>query len=251
MSKFSCLLIGSPGVGKTTAASTAPSPVLFIDVDNKLHKMQNVQDKLKRGDVIQWAVDEPLMEISLTRLASAPIKPGATIATPRPKGYSKIAEMIDKLVENDCMIEHEGKKVRVATVVLDSYTSLNEHLKRLLTSVNQTTTMTLSLHGTALTNFEILNNTLLRLNANVIFICHEKPSKDELTGTITYSPQIEGQMSHKIGKDFEEVYYIEKTVQGGKAKYEMLTIGSSMKPCRTSRELPAKVEPNFAKIYGA
>jgi hypothetical protein len=224
---------------------TAPKPILVLDCDNKLHRMINAEDKIKSGEVIQWAVDEPLASISLSKLANFDPTPASKISVPRPKGYIQLAEMIDKLVESKCIVD--GKKI--ATVVLDSYTSMNEHLKRLLMAANGTSTMTMPLYGTALTNFETINNTLLRLPANVIFIAHEQVDKDELTGKITYRPLIDGSMKEKIGKDFEEVYYIEKTVTGDKVKYEALTVGNSMKSCRTSRTMGAKVECDFSKIY--
>lgn len=243
---FSCLLIGPPGCGKTTMATTAPKPTLFLDCDNKLHKMVNTEELIKRGEVIQWAINEPLTSVTLSRMASFDPGPAVKVSIPRPKGYIQLAEMIDKLVESGCMVD--GKKM--ATIVLDSYTSMNEHLKRLLMAANGTTTMTMPLYGTALTNFETLNNTLLRLPANVIFIAHEQVEKDELTGKISYRPLIDGSMKEKIGKDFEEVYYLEKTVIGDTVRFEALTLGNSMKACRTSRVINAKVEPNFSKIYG-
>ena len=228
---FSVLLVGDAGTGKTTVSATAPAPVLFIDVDNKLHKMDNMQAKLASGQVIQWAVSEPLSGVTLTRLATTDPTPGKKTTFPRATGYLKIAEMIDKLVATQCVVD--GKKIE--TVVLDSYTTMDEHLRRLLTSVNQSNTMSLPLYGALLSNFEEVNNTLLRLPANIIMICHNKVEKDELTGKITYAPLINGQMSGKIGKDFEEVYAMEKVVTAGVAKYQMLTVGDGMRACRTSR----------------
>ena len=249
MRKFSCLLIGPPGSGKTTAASTAPGPVLFLDVDDKLDKMVNLESKLKSGQIIQWAIKDPISTMSMTRMAREATSPQAKVTQTRPKGYEHLGIMIDALVDSKCVISHNGKQIQVGTVVLDSYTSTQEHLKRLLMAANSTVTISQPLWGTVLTNFENLNNTLLRLPANIIIICHEKPTKDELTGKIIYSPLIEGSMRSKIGKDFEEVYFLEKRVQGGTVKYEMLTVGSSMKACRTSRLLPPVVEPDFSKIY--
>jgi len=247
---FSCLLIGPPGSGKTTAASTAPGPVLFLDVDNKLHKMHNISGKLEKGDIIQWAIDDPLSELTLVRLAGLDPKPGSRVTMAKPKGYMRLAEMIQTLVDNDCTIEREGKKIKIKTVVLDSYTSMNEHLKRLLMAANSTSTMTLPLYGVALTNYETVNNTLLRLKCNVIFICHERADKDELTGRISYLPLIDGQMKDKIGVGFEEVYWLRKTVRGDKVTYEMLTVGDSMRSCRTSRDIPMIVPSDFSKLYG-
>lgn len=249
MSTFSCLLIGDWGSGKTTVASTAPGPVLYLDTDNKLHKMQNLRDKLKSGAIIQWAIQEPLSTLGLRRLATTEMKPGSKLTVKRPLGYMHLVEMIEKLVESKCVIEHNGKKVKVGTVVLDSYTTMDEHIRRLLMAVNGTATMTLPLYGALLSNYEEVNNTLLRLPANVIFICHIKTTKDELTGKITYGPLVNGQMAGKIGKDFEEVYYMQKTIKGDKVTYEMNTVGDSMRSCRTSRNLPKLVPTDFSKIY--
>lgn len=87
MKYFSCLLIGPPGSGKTKAASTAPGPVLFLDIDNKLHRMQNISDKLKSGQVIQWPIDDPLSAMTLSKLAGINPKPGASVTQVQPKGY--------------------------------------------------------------------------------------------------------------------------------------------------------------------
>ena len=249
MNYFSCLLIGDWGSGKTTAASTAPGPVLYLDTDNKLHKMVNLKSKMDSGQLIQWALEVPLSTMGLRRLATTDMKPGTKLAVQRPLGYMNLVGMIEKLVDDKCIIEHKGEKVKVETVVLDSYTTMDEHIRRLLMAVNGTATMTLPLYGALLSNFEEINNTILRLPANVIFICHIKVDKDDLTGKISLGPLINGAMSGKIGKDFEEVYYMQKTITGDKVKYEMNTIGDSMKDCRTSRVLPKLVEADFGKIY--
>ena len=243
---FSCVLVGEWGSGKSTAAATAPGPVLYIDVDNKLHRMENLRPMLDKGDLIQWPITEPLGSISLRDRALMNPKPGQKVVVPRPKGYLQIADMVERLARDKCTVD--GRKI--GTVVLDSYTSMDEQLRRLLMAVNSTNTMTQPLYGCLLVNFEELNNTMLRLPANIIFICHKKVIKDDLTGKISYQPLINGQMSGKIGKDFEEVYEMVKNVQGSKVSYEMNTIGSNMIACRTSRNLKARVEPNFKVIYG-
>ena len=248
-SYFSCLLIGDWGSGKTTAASTAPGPVLFLDTDNKLHKMVNLKPAVESDKLIQWALEVPLSTLGLRRLATTDMKPGTKLAVQRPLGYMNLVTMIEELVTSKCIITHQGKKIKIETVVLDSYTTMDEHIRRLLMAVNGTTTMTLPLYGALLSNFEEINNTLLRLPSNVIFICHEKADKDELTGKITFKPMISGGMAFKIGKDFEEVYYMQKTIKGDKAIYEMNTVGDSMRSCRTSRVLSKMVEANFSKIY--
>ena len=243
---FNCLLVGDWGSGKTTAASTAPKPVLYLDVDNKLHKMENLRPKLESGDLIQWPITESLSKAGLRERALLNPKPGQKLVQQRPMGYLQLADMIDKLRDSKCIVD--GRKI--GTVVLDSYTSTDEHIRRLLMATNNTNTMTRPLYGVLLVNFEDINDNLLKaLPCNIIIICHKKVIKDDLSGKITYEPLINGQMSGKIGKDFEEVYAMEKKVLGDKATYEMNTIGSDMLACRTSRNLPARVEADFSKIY--
>lgn len=246
MSNFSTLLVGPPGSGKTTAAATAPYPNLFLDMDNKLHKMDNLKNILTAGNIIQWTPNERLFKGQLASFVRSATDPQAKFAQQRAAGYMKLAEVVDELESNQC--RYNG--VQLATVTLDSFTSVEEHLKRLLMSANGVATISQPLWGTVLTNYENLLNALLSLKGvNVIVIAHQKPTQNELTGEITYSPLISGQMKDKIGKDFEEVYYLEKSVVDKVAKYEMLTIGSSAKPCRTSRILEPRVEPDFLKIY--
>jgi hypothetical protein len=246
MTNFSALLVGPPGAGKTTAAATAPSPVLFLDMDNKLHKMDNLQEKIKSGQIVQWTPDERLFKGKLSAFVQGATNPQAKFTQQRAKGYQKLAEVIDELEEKGGV--YNGKMFN--TIVLDSFTSVEEHLKRLLMSANGVTTISQPLWGTVLTNYENLLNSLLNLKGvNIIIIAHQKPNKDELTGVITYTPLISGQMKDKIGKDFEEVYYLEKTIKGDKAVYEMLTVGNTQKQCRTSKQLEARVEPDFSKIY--
>lgn len=245
---FSCLLIGPPGSGKSTAASTAPGPVLFLDMDQKVAKMNNIKSKVESGQVLTWTPEERLFTGSLASTIQQGTNPQAKYTQQRAMGYIKLGQIIDELEVSKCIY----KEKQLGTVVLDTFTSTEEHQKRLLMSANGVATISQPLWGTILTNNENLISALLSLNkyVNVIVIAHEQAIKDELTGAITYTPLIGGQMKEKIGKDFEEVYFLEKRVSGDKAAYEMLTVGNSMKSCRTTRDLPAKVEPDFSKIYG-
>lgn len=258
---FSCLLVGPPGEGKTTAACTAPGPILVADFDNKLHKMENLRGRLRtkenpNGDIIQVAIDTPLSQMGLRRLATDKNEMGTKeVISAQPKGYLQFVELVENLQKNSYMYTVEGTApVQVGSFVLDSYTTMQEHLKRLITSSNNRSAMSLPLYGVLLANLEEVNNTLIRFPINVLILAHQKVDKDELTGKIRYKIFCEGQMSDKIGKEFEEIYYMQKTIVGAgasaTAKYEMMTIGDGMRDCRTSRKLGALVEPDFCKIYG-
>ena len=242
---YSCLLIGPPGYGKSTAAATAEPPVLFLDMDQKASKMSNIQSKIGK-EIFIWTPEEKLFTGKLASFVTGATNPQAKYTQQRAMGYIKLAQKIDELENNGCM--HQG--IKICTIVLDTFTSTEEHLKRLLMSANGVATISQPLWGTILTNNENLISALLNLKGvNIIVIAHEQAIKDELTGAITYAPLIGGQFKEKIGKDFEEVYYMEKKVSGDKATYEMLTLGNSMKACRTSKSIPSRVEPDFSKIY--
>ena len=244
----SCLLIGPPGSGKTTAACTAPGPVGVIDFDYKLHKMDNIKHLLQNGQVIQIPINQPLSMMGLRRLATAKHETAKDLVQQRPQGYLDFVDVMEAL-EKDCT----WGGVKLKTVVIDSYTSLQEHLKRMIMAANSKSSMTLPLYGVLLSNLEEVNNTLVRMPINVIVVAHEKADKNELIGNITYKAMVEGQMADKIGKDFEEIYFMQKVISGdgakATAKYEMMTLGDSMRSARTSHNLPAIVEPDFSKIF--
>jgi len=249
-SRFSCILCGDWGSGKTTMASTAPKPILILDVDNKASKMANLQPLIEKGEVIVWPITETLSTSGLARLAGTKFDEGRDkFITQRPKGYQQLSDYIDILVKDGCVIEHKGKKVKIETVVLDSYTTTNEHIRYLILAANGSMAMSMPLWGVLLRNFETLNSTMLSLPANIIFICHERMDKDELSGRIEVKPLIEGQMANKIGKDFEEVYFMKRTIVGKEVKFMCYPWGDNMRQGRTSRSLPTEVEPDFSKIY--
>ena len=255
MSSF--LLVGPPGSGKTTALATAAKlgPIAVLDFDNKMHKMENIKPWLRtkenpKGNLIQIPINSPLSTIGLRRLATTKTEQGGSEASTRPEGYLNFVDAITKIEKDGyCW---EGTKL--FGIGLDSYSSMQEHLKRLLLASNSKMTMTLPLYGTLLTNLEEINNTFVRMPIHTFILAHEKLDKDELTGKITCAILVEGSMAGKIGKDFEEIYYLTKTISGlgdkAKAEYKMMTVGDSIRSARTSRVLPALVDPDFSKILG-
>lgn len=253
MSSF--LLVGPFGSGKTTALASAAKvgPVAVIDFDYKLHKMENIRHLLRTpenptGNLIQIPINTPLSTIGLARLATTKTEQGGKEDSARPSGYLTFVDTVEK-IEKD---KYKWNGVPLFGLGLDSYTSMQEHIKRLLLSANSKMTMTLPLYGTLLTNLEEVNNTFVRMPIHTFILAHEKMDKDELTGRISCGILVEGSMANKIGKDFDEIYYLTKTISGlgasAKAEYKMMTVGDSMRSARTSRKLEALIDPDFSKI---
>ena len=86
---------------------------------------------------------------------------------------------------------------------------------------------------------------------HVIIIAHETTERDETTGKIQTLPSIEGQMRHKVGKYFEEVYYCQVEVpKTGLPVYKVLTVATDRYMARSSRDLPVYVNSDFSVIFG-
>jgi len=90
---FSALLIGPPGCGKTTVACTVPGKTLILDMDNKVHKMENIKAKLSGGHVMQWVPDARLFSGKLSSFVTGATNPQAKFAQQRAKGYMSLRGM--------------------------------------------------------------------------------------------------------------------------------------------------------------
>jgi hypothetical protein len=76
--------------------------------------------------------------------------------------------------------------------------------------------------------------------------------KDEVTGRITYRPNILGSYRDVFGRDFTEVFYtqVKGNPSTGKAEYVSLTKPLHPYECaRTSLDLPTWVPSDFSHIF--
>ena len=60
----------------------------------------------------------------------------------------------------------------------------------------------------------------------IIALCHDRVSEDKKTHKITTNPGLTGQAGRSIGKEYEEVYYLESIGYSGKASWQARTRAS-------------------------
>ena len=238
------LLYGKPGSGKTTAACTTPRrPILIFDIDNKANQMYNIKHLVKSRDVIIKPFSTPLVGDSLRDRALNPDKPMKN----QPEGYLEIVDFLSDILEGKT--EYSECK----TIVIDSFTRLAEHLKRLLIylrgqgkfgkdgrgSSKREGDMNWPSWGSYLSNIEELMTNIIALDTMDLILCaHEKSEeeKDQATGTSSILgiwPMVEGAMMKKLSSYFDEVYYLNPKITTQTAEYRFRTRGT-LYCCRSS-----------------
>ena len=247
-------LYGPPGSGKTTLAASMTKlgfKVRFIDVDDKVRLMENLSQELKKDNIRVTSISSKLTETTMREAIMTP-KVGLT---KQPKGYLEICDAITHYEE----MFTKGESPPEQVLVKDSLTSQIEHMKRLISHIQGKTHYTYDEWAIVLNNLEEYFYTmkgLLKTETrpgfeHVIIIAHETTERDETTGAIQTLPSLEGQMRHKVGKYFEEVYYCRVEVpKTGTPIYKVLTVSTERYTARSSRDLSVYVTSDFSVIFG-
>jgi hypothetical protein len=246
-------LYGRPGSGKTTLAASMVKlglKVRFVDIDDKVRMMVNLKPYLDNG---MLQVTTIKAKLSQTNLREAIMTPKVGLAR-QPQGYLEFCDIITGYED----LIAEGKDLGEQVLVVDSTTSMTEHMKRLIAHLQGKSHFTYDEWAIVLSNFEQFFDTMKGLLKSeehtgfehVIIIAHETTERDEITGKIETLPFIEGQTRYKVGKYFEEVYYCMVDVpRAGEPNYKVLTVAGERYTARTSRDLPTYVISDFSVIF--
>lgn len=255
------LLYGRPGGGKTTLAASMTNlgyKVHFIDVDNKIPHMENLAPRVKNGSItytpiksklVEGSLGARLKELSMTFTLAKVHKPALPLPPSKnPQGYLEYCDIITKFEKDQA----KGEKPPADVLVCDSFTSLQEHMARVILCLQRQDKFTFDEWSMWKLNIEEFIETHQRLVGffkHVIIICHEVMEKDELLGKIEILPSVDGSLKHKIGKNFTEVYHTFGEVRGGKISYKVATVPMDRAESRTSRKLNLVEPADFGVLF--
>ncbi len=240
-------IYGRPGTGKTTLACSMSKlgyKVNIIDVDQKAGKMQNIKHLVDSNLVTYEEIDERLTEVNMKSLILAP----ATALAKQPKGYLKLCDIVTAYEEElEKGVDRKGE-----VLVFDSLTSIVEHMKRLISSIQRKEQFSFHEWGIVLANLEDFFVRMMRLQKlfkHVIVIAHEQVELDDSGRIAAILPAIEGSMRNKVSKYFEEVYRTKLNVKLGKPEYVVVTKPMEKAEARTSRNLEVEMPSDFSVLF--
>lgn len=269
------VLMGPPGSGKSQMAckTAIKRPVHVLDIDRKLTGMAWVWPLLKSKDVTYWELKQPLIRDKLgsrIRLLAKNENPAL-----EPLGWKTLCEYTDLVMEKSEEFKNAG------TLVVDSATTMGDHLARAILFLDDKGTSTLSPRNWAsyqaawkevVTCFRDL---CIREDKDLIFTVHERVSeipgdstskvirrKDPISGIterefigtmdVKIATSINGQFGIEFPLHFEEVYHTYVEMDKDKNPvWRCRVLPDGRRDLRTSFPVKQAVfPPDFKEIWG-
>lgn len=206
-----CICYGSPGSGKTKFGSTFPNPH-YIDTDKGMLTLRdmNIPYYSFDGDNAMQA-------------------------------YNNIKVAIDKMI----------KDKSCKTIVIDSLTTLSDVILEsvLMQDGNAGKSPEFKHWNSQMNALKEILRLCLGSGKHFLATAHEKIDKDENTGRVWILPALTGQLSHKIGLYFDEVYHSECIEKINKpTDYKLLARASSLYVAKSrlrSKDAGTHYKPDF------
>lgn len=196
------LLLGQPGMGKTTAALEIATPMAYIaDLDNNLsgaHRYLDGRIPFAYTTPTSWAeMSKDIKEASQQPSINSIIQ----------DGFSKLGDLAIEEI-----LHQQGRKA----MQLQDWGVFLLMMKKLITEMRSTKKL-------------------------FIATAHIKPEKDEVSGIVRYFPAIPGQLQHIIGALFSDVLLCEVEERNNKHTYQLRTMPNTFYALKNSLGLPPVV----------
>lgn len=217
------LLYGAAGTGKTCFAAGLPTPILYLDFDNKVDSaalfFKNDKSRLEEIDVRQLAptlTDSPIAEL-------------------------------ERIIREELIPQQKAGKMKYKTIVLDSLTTFSSATLKYIVDTNPGVKRPISKQGQQPTpadygvlkrEFAKLIPGILSLPCNVIMLGHISTERDDTTGEIIRGTMLDGSFGKELPIYFKEVW---TTKVDDKGQYWAQTKTDTKFTCRS--QIPGLPNP--------
>lgn len=192
-------LMGDPGVGKTCAALSFPTPLLMFDFDGKADS----------AAVFYKNDNERLSGITVEDMSASLTNDPITT--------------MNKIIDTVLIPQQRTGKMAIETLVIDPITMFSRGVLNHIIKTNPGIKRVTSAQGVqpGLVDYGILRREfsklipgLLSLPCHVVFTSHLSVSKDDITGEIIRGPVMDGSFASELNAYFKEAWVL--TVDKGR-----------------------------------
>jgi hypothetical protein len=252
------LLIGETKTGKTAALETLPFGVVDFSFDiGGWHTLGRRGKKVVTGfkTLREWIAspDKPILkedevlviDYSVMDLvgSSQATRVDATLVTQFITDINSLWSAKDECVARG-----------VRHLSADSLTSLQRPIIEAIMAWNARVIATMQDWGQAINKIDEIVQSCVALPFDFVMTCHIQAEKDEVTGKVKEVPLVYGkQLPNMLLAKFDDIFLSvrERTPEG--VKFYWGTSPEGLLHCIGTRNfdnLPIRIEPNFAKLYG-
>lgn len=238
---------GPPGSGKTELALQHKAKRRFwFDIDNKLGEVRNPE---RIANITVWTPGVAMVK-QIEAIQVDPTRKdvyAGTKITERPEGYDRTVKATNELIALKATTDFPYD-----LVVLDSITTLVDHMEMLILYQHKTSLIQETLYEVIKRNLRTFVSGLLQLPCDIIVIGHskhiDKKDRDGKTIDNRFVPMITGSYASVICKEFSEAYFF--TGRMGNGKWYVQTAPSSrVESARTAKGLDFEQEILPDKIF--